>query len=40
MRKLAETGAKVAIARDVPLGQSGLGWRQIAGTPYSVYLLR
>lgn len=40
MRKLSETGAKAAIARDVPSGQSGLGWRQIVGTPYSVYPLQ
>lgn len=37
MRKFAETGAKVAIARDVPLGPAGSGWQNIVGTPYSVY---
>ena len=29
MRKLAETGAKVAIARDVPPGPAGSGWQRI-----------
>jgi hypothetical protein len=40
MRKLAETGAKVAIARDVPPGQASSGWQRIVGTAYSVYHLR
>jgi hypothetical protein len=39
MRKFAETGAKVAIARDVPSGPAGFGWRKITGTHYSVYRL-
>jgi hypothetical protein len=39
LRKLAETGAKVAVAKDVPAGPAGLGWHRITGTPYSVYHL-
>jgi hypothetical protein len=39
MRKLAETGAKVAVATDVPPGSASAGWRRIEGTPYSVYPL-
>jgi hypothetical protein len=39
MRKLAETGAKAAVARDVPPGPPGSGWQRIVGTPYSVYRL-
>jgi hypothetical protein len=39
MRKLAETGAKAVIARDVPLGPAGLGWQKVTGTPYSIYHL-
>ena len=39
MRKLAETGAKVAIARDVPPGPIGSGWQNIVGTQYFVYRL-
>jgi hypothetical protein len=39
MRQLAQTGARVAIAKDVPQGPAGFGWERIAGTPYSVYRL-
>jgi hypothetical protein len=37
IRKLAETGAKAIVARDVPPGTVGAGWQRVAGTPYSVY---
>ena len=37
LRKLAETGAKVAVARDVPPGPAGSGWQRVVGTPYSIY---
>ncbi len=39
MRKLAETGAKAVIARDVRPGPAAFGWQEIAGTPYSIYIL-
>jgi hypothetical protein len=39
MRKFAETGAKVAIARDVPPGPAGFGWQRIIGTHYFLYPL-
>ena len=39
MRKLAETGAKAVIARDVRPGPAASGWQEIAGTPYSIYKL-
>jgi 4-amino-4-deoxy-L-arabinose transferase-like glycosyltransferase len=39
MRKLAATGAKAVIARDVPSGPAGLGWQRVTGTPYSVFRL-
>jgi 4-amino-4-deoxy-L-arabinose transferase-like glycosyltransferase len=36
MQKLAATGARVVVVRDVPPGPAGLGWQRIAGTAYSV----
>jgi 4-amino-4-deoxy-L-arabinose transferase-like glycosyltransferase len=36
MQRLAETGAKAVIARDVPAGPAGLGWQRVADTSYSI----